>query len=189
MFNRHGESFDDYTAALNHVSIKIDPKPYYCVLHNMAGWAVEYGTDEQLQTAYANLKAALGLLASWFGSAFPKLKLRWLMAVIDMRLGAFGRAQEILIDVRQGLADFRLGYEVGTISIDLALLYLRTGQTDRIGPLLRETTAIFRRIGVEAKAQEALSAWRQAERLDEPLLLMVREMFYTEAKPIPTIAA
>ncbi len=186
VFNQHGRSFQDYTAALNHVSIKIDPKPYYCVLHNLTTWCVEYGTDEQLDAAYDNLKAALELLGSWWGSPYPKLKLRWLLGIINMRRGVFGRAEFVLIDARTGLIKLKLPYEVGMISIDLALLYLRQGQFQRIGPLLQETAATFRRIGAEAKAVEALAVWRQAEALDEELLIKTRELFFSQAQPMPT---
>ncbi len=190
MFNQHGKSFDDYTAALNHLSLKIDVKHHYCVLHNLAGWAVEYGTDEQLDVAYANLESAFGLLANWWGSPYPKIKTRWLMGVIRMRRGAFGRALEILLDSRRCLIKLELEYEVGMISIDLSLLYLRTQQLDKIAPLVRETIAIFRRIGVEAPAQEALDVWRQAEILNESKLLAIRELFFSHSKPpIPPIAA
>ncbi len=190
MFNQHGRSFDDYTAALSHLSLKIDVKHHYCVLHNLAGWAVIYGTDEQLDVAYANLESAFGLLANWWGSPYPKIKTRWLQGVISMRRSAFGHAEELLIDSRRSLIKLELEYEVGMISIDLSLLYLRTQQFDKIAPLVRETIAIFRRIGAEAHAQEALDIWRQAETLDEKKLLVIRELFFSHSKPpFPPIAA
>lgn len=82
-FNQHGKSFADYTAALNHVSIKIDGKPYYCALHNLTNWFVIYGTDAELKIAYENLKPALVLLNTVWGRPYPKLKLRWLIAVVE----------------------------------------------------------------------------------------------------------
>ncbi|MCP3962146.1 MAG: hypothetical protein GY719_30250 [bacterium] len=189
VFGKQGDAFADYTAALNHVSLKIDPKPHYCVLHNLTVWAVKYGTDKQLDQAYENLKAALGLLGNWWGSPYPKLKLRWLMGIVDGRRGVSGRAEFVLIDVRKGLVKLKLLYEVGMISIDLALLYLKTRQHQKIAPLVKATAATFRSIGANAAANEALDIWRQAERLDEELLLEVREMFFAQAQPIPTIAA
>ncbi len=189
MFNQHGKSFDDYTAALNHVSIKLDPKPYYCALHNLAGWAVIYGTDEELQVALDNLKPALVSLNACWGRPYAKLKLRWLIAVIDARLGALGRAELVYLEVRGGLMKLKFGYEVGMLSIDLALLFLAQGQHSKMETLVRETATIFRRLGVEAKAREALDIWRQAEDVTEDLLKRICEIFASQADPMPAIAA
>ncbi len=182
VFDQHGKSFDDWTASLNHLSLKIDDKPWYCALHNLATWATDYGTDEQLETALANLRPALVILYTYKGRTFAKLKLRWLIAVIEVRLDLLERAETVFKEVRAGLAKLELGYEVGMIQIDLALLYLAQGRNEEIEPLVEETAAIFRRIGVETKAQEALDVWRQAEEVDDDLLKRVRHMFAAGAR-------
>ncbi len=180
-FNQHGKSFDDWTASLNHLSMKINDRPWYCALHNLATWAADYGTDEQLQTALDNLKPALVILYTYKGRTFAKVKLRWLIAVVDARLGRFDRAETVYLEVRAGLVKLKLGYEVGMVQVDLALLYLAQGRHDELEALVEETAAIFRRIGVEAKAEEALDIWRQAEDVDEDLLKRVRRMFASGA--------
>ena len=180
-FNQHGRSFDDWTASLNHLSLKINDRPWYCALHNLATWAADYGTDEQLETAVGNLKPALVLLYTYKGRTFAKVKLRWLIGVIDARLGR-ERAEAVLLEVKAGLEKLELGYEVGMVQVDLALLYLAQGRYDEIKPLVEETAAIFRHIGVEAKAEEALDVWRQAEAVDEDLLKRVRRLFAEGAR-------
>jgi len=77
-FDQPGRSLEDLSAALNHISLKIDDKTWYCALLTLAVWAVEYGTDEQLETALGNLKPALGILNIFKGRTVAKLKLRWL---------------------------------------------------------------------------------------------------------------
>ena len=188
-FGQHGKSFDDWSAALNHLSFKIDDKPWYCALHNLATWAADHGTAEQLETAHANLKPALTLLYTYRGRAFAKLKLRWLMAVIDTRLGRLERAEAVYLEVRDGLVKLELAYEIGMLQVDLGLLYLDQGRRAELAPLARETAAIFRRIGVEAKVQEALELWRQAEEIDTALLDRVRGAFARQAAPRPASAA
>ncbi len=189
VFDLHGKSFDDWTASLNHLSIRINDRQWYSAVHNLAVWAADYGTDAQLQTALDNLKPALVLLCTYSGRKFAKLKLRWLIAVIDARLGHCGSAELAFLEVRDGLVAMKLVYEVGMVQVDLAVLYLNQGRHAKLEPLVRETAAIFRRIGVETKAEEVLDVWRQAEELDEDLLKRVRGMFAAEAKPIPAIAA
>lgn len=189
VFDQRGRSFDDWTAALNHLSLKIDDKPWYSAVHNLAVWAADFGPDEQLETALENLKPALVLLCTYSGRKFAKLKLRWLIAVIDARLGHSGSAELAFLDVRDGLVAMELAYEVGMVQIDLALLYLAQGRLAKLEPLVEETAAIFRQLGVEVKAQEALDVWRQAKEVDEELLKRVRGMFAAETKPIPAVAA
>ena len=176
-FKQPGKSLEDLSAALNHISIKIDDKTWYCALLTLAVWAVEYGTDQQLETALENLKPAMAILNTFKGRPVFKLKLRWLIALVDARLDADERAEKVYLEVRAGLVKLRLGYEVGMLQVDLALLYLAQGRSDELEPLVEETAALFRRIGVEAKAQEALDIWRQAEEVDEDLLKRVRHMF------------
>ena len=185
MFDQHGKSFDDYTAALNHVSMKIDIKPWYCALHCLAVWAVDFGTDEQVQVAYANLKSAQAILGTFWGRPFAKLKMRWLIAIMEARRGALGRAEMVFLEVRDGLAKLRLSFEVGMLSIDLASLYLEQGRYDALGDLVHATAAIFRRIGVEAKAREAFDIWRQAEVVTVDLLKRTRAKFAEHTQPIP----
>ncbi len=189
VFDQHGKSFDDWTAALSHLSIRTDDRPWYSAVHNLATWAVDYGTDDELQAALENLKPALVLLSTYSGRKFAKLKLRWLIAVIDARLGHSGSAELAFLELRDGLAAMELVYEIGMVQIDLAMLYLNQGRHTELETLARETAAIFRRIGVEAKAQEALDVWRQADDVDKDLLKHVRGMFAAEAKPIPAVAA
>ena len=181
-FNQHGKSFDDWTAALNHLSIKINERQWYCALHNLAGWAAEYGTDEQLENAYANLKQASVILYTYKGRTLAKLKLRWLIAVIDARLGRLKRAETVFLEVRAGLLKLALPFEVAMVQVDLALLYLAQGRHAEIRSLVEETAAIFRRCGVLKKAEEALDIWRQAEEVDGVLLKRVRRLFAEGAR-------
>ena len=189
VFGQHGKSFDDWTAALNHLSIKINVRQWYSAVHNLAGWAVEYGTDAQLQKALDNLKPALVLLCSYSGRQFAKLKLRWLVAVINARLGHDGSAELTFLEVRKGLIAMKLAYELGMVQIDLALLYLAQGRHARLKDLAHETAILFRGMGVDAKAEEALDVWRQAEELDEDSLKRIRGLFAAEARIIPAMAA
>ena len=188
-FGQPGKSLEDLSAALNHISPKVDLKPYYCALHNLAGWAVDHGSDEELNTALGNLRPALLILNTLWGRPYAKLKLRWLIAVVEVRLGDLERAEAVFLEVRDGLLAMELGYEVGMLSIDLGLLYLAQGRDAEAQALAHETAAIFRRLKVEARVQEALEAWSRAEHLTEGLLRRVRGTFASNAEPIPSVAA
>ncbi len=188
-FQQPGKSLEDWTAALNHLSLRRDPKPYYAALHNLAVRAVDHGTRQEAETAQENLKPALTLLNSYHRRHFAKYKLRWLIALTDARLGHEGEAELTFLEVRKGLARLKLPHEVGMISIDLALLYRKQGRFEKIKPLAEETTLIFQRLGVAAKVQEALDLWREADEreVSDGLLQRVRDLFanWSNAMPAP----
>ncbi len=187
-FDQHHRAFDDWAASLHHIDVKLDPKPWYCAVHNLALNAVEHeDTDpELLRMARTHIESARRGLKSFLSTRlFATLKSRWATALIDERLGAEGHAELELLDVRKRLADLGLSIEVGWLSIDLARLYLRQRRHQDLKALALETVEIFRQFEVEAKAQEALDLWHQAESVDDRLLQRVRKRFYTQAKPIP----
>lgn len=188
-FGQPGESLEDWSAALNHISIKVDSKSYYSTLHNLAIWAAEHGTIRQLQTTFENLQPAFTILNAYWDRSLAKLKFRWLIALLHARLGAHGRAEEVFGDVRTRLIEQNLVYEVGMVSIDLALLYLQQDRLGKLEALVRETVNIFQHLRVEAKAQEALDIWRRASKPTEDLLKNVRQIFAQQTHPMPSQAA
>ncbi len=184
-FDHHGRAIDDWTAALGHIDMTIDPNPWYGAVHNLAVCAVEHGTDEQLEIARANLKPAKRLLRTFYSRRFAKLKLDWVEALIDARLGVEGHAEFELLRIRDGLLDLELPIEVGWLSTDLGRLYLSPGRSEDVEALRQATVAIFRELGAEDKVRDAMDLWRDAETVDDDLLKRVRKRFYEKAKLIP----
>ncbi len=184
-FRQPGKSLEDLTAGLSHISVQIDPKPYYCALHNLAVWAVTYGSDDELAVALDNLRPALALLNSQHRRHYAKYKMRWLIALMDTRLGRYDQAELTLIEIKAGMESLELPVEAGMVQIDLAMLYLLQGWPQKIEPLIEECTATFKRLGVDAKVEEALDLWRQAEEYTPELLLSIRDVFAKYADPMP----
>ena len=184
-FRQPGKSLEDLTAALSHISVQIDPKPYYCALHNLAVWAVTYGSDEEVAVALDNLRPALALLNSQHRRHYAKYKMRWLIALMDTRLGQYDQAESTLIEIETGMESLGLPIEVGMVQLDLAMLYFLRGVPEEIGALIEKCTATFERLGVPAKVEEALDLWRQAEQYTPELLLSIRDVFAEYADPIP----
>lgn len=189
VFGQPGKSFEDWSAALNHLSLQVNDRQWYSAVHNLAVWAADHGTDAQLQAALDNLQPALVLLGARSGRQLAKLKLRWLAAVLGARLGHAGRAELAFLEVRDGLVALGMAYEIGMVQIDLALLYLAQGRRAELAPLARETAALFQSIGVEARAREALAVWLRARAVDGELLKRVRGLFAAGARPMPAPAA
>jgi tetratricopeptide (TPR) repeat protein len=178
-----GEALVDISAALNHISLRRDEKPYYAALHNLSVWAVDYGTEAQLFNALEKLKPALHLLAGYKKRHFPKYKLRWLVALVQARLGQTGQAELTYLEVRKGLLKLRLPFEAAMLSIDLGLLYLRSGRLNDCRRLAGETIKAFQRMASEPNALAALMLWRRstAEQLSVELLRQVRKALAEDA--------
>ncbi len=189
-FKQPGKSLEDLTAALNHLSLRKGPRPYYSALHNLTLWAVDHGSREQLETALANLKPSLSILHSYNRRHYAKLKHRWLIALVDARLDHDGAAELAYLEIQAGFERLGMLYEVGMVAIDRALLYRKQGRLDELKTLAAETAAVFRRIGTEPAAREALDLWRRADVREvraEGFLERLRDLFarHTEAMPAP----
>ncbi len=184
-FHQHGRAFDDWTAALSHLDMTIDPKPWYGAIHNLALCTVEHGTLAQLEIARANIKPAQRLLKTFYARQFAKLKMRWVIALLDARLGAEGHAEFELLEILDSLIELKLPLESGWLITDLARLYLRQGRYHDLKSLRQKMVAIFRDLEGGDRVQEAIDLWHDAERVDDDLLKRIRESFYTKAKSIP----
>ena len=178
-----GESLVDLSNALNHISLRHDEKPYYATLHNLVVWAGDHGSEEQLVGALNKLKLALHLLAGYKKRHFVKYKLRWLVALVQGRLGQHGVAELTFLEVRKGLLELRLPYDVAMVSIDLGILYLETGRITECRRLAAETVKLFSRMSSERNAMAALLLWQRAsaEEISTELLKQVREVLAEHA--------
>ena len=187
-FEQPDKVFDDYTAALNHLSFDEDPKPYYCALHNLATWAVDYGTDAELEQAMRNLKPARRLLNCYPHRRYAQLTLRWLCALIDVRLGNHGRAEVELRKLGSAFQRLGLAYEIGMVQLDLARIYLAQDKRRKLQDLANDTAKLFRRLGNEACAEKALDIWRElfTRPLTETGLREARDRFHRHKQPIPS---
>lgn len=187
-FDQLGKCLDDLTASLNHISLTEDPKVYYCALYNnLSVVADAEGSDEEFEDAIANLKPARLALNGYRHRQFAKYGIRWLMAVIEAKLGNFGSAEVVLRQVREGFERLKLPYDFGILQIDLALIYLAQGRRQEIRQLVQQTAQLFRSLGKEANTENALDLWRQTftQKVTQTSLKEARDRFFRRKQPIP----
>ena len=180
-------SLEDLSAALNHISIEREPRAYYWTLYNLSLWAIYHGDTDQLRSTLDNLLAARKLLASYHKRSFAKYKLRWLIGLVELRLGHTGSALTTFFEVRDGLEDLQMPYEYGMVSIDIGLSYLSMGDTARVRRAAEQATEIFRQVEVEDKIQEAMELLQKAEDHDLTVdyLNRIREQLGELVDPMP----
>ena len=159
VFGYAGRSFDDLTAALNHLSLRVDEKSWYAALNNLLFWAVEHGDADQLAIAHENLKPALMLLNTHRSRRMAKLRLRWLIALFDSRIGNHARAAIAFKDLRAAFANLGRVYEYAGVSVDLVDNYLNQG-LDREASEIAVSTSSF--LELEGASEDDLVPWRTA---------------------------
>jgi hypothetical protein len=77
------------------------------------------------------------------------IKCVWLEGRIAAALGEEERAERRLRDALAGYEEVRLPGYVAMVSIDLAILWLRSGRNAEVAPLIEETIATFRSFGFQ----------------------------------------
>lgn len=185
VFGHVGRSFDDLTASLNHLSLRVDKKPWYAALNNLLYCAVEHGTQDQLRLAYENLKPAVTLLNTHRARRLAKLRLRWLMALFESRIGNTARAAVVFGDLRIKFAEAGRLYEYASISADLAANYLHRGLNLQAIELAERTASFLKEQGVPP---EDLLPWSPGG-ITRENLIKARTIFLDRAQSFGETAA
>jgi tetratricopeptide (TPR) repeat protein len=111
-----------------------------------------------------------------FGNHLDLLRLRWVEARLSVDLGEMGRAEETFEDVRCELIEAGIGYDAALVSLDLANLYLRCGETEKMGRLAQEMLPIFKSRDVHREAIAALIVFQKAAEMEKVTLSLVEDL-------------
>ncbi len=182
------DSIAHITSALNHLDVRQDHHTYYAALHNLTVSLIDAHNSERLAEALRNLKNAHRLLGVLKRRHVYRYKLWWLQGVIHLKLGARGKAEELLRKARHHLRELgSVPYEVGVISLDLASLLLSSGRTREALLVARDTYQHFQQLDVGREALAALSLLTTAlteQRLTDELATSLRKRLTTLASPV-----
>lgn len=126
--------------------------------HNIADSLVEL---DRIAEAEIVVEQNLPLYAACDDPAF-RIQLAWLQGRIARGLGRFSAAERHLREARNGFLAQDLDYDVGLVSLDLAALYLATGETAKVKELARLMAPIFARQRVHREATAALLLFQKA---------------------------
>jgi len=125
-----------------------DPRLLYVALHNQARSLMEHGRLRDARIALWRLKAR----RLDIGGRIDELKVRWLEAQINARLGELDRAELALREVKRGFAEAGLGYKAALAGLELGAVLLRRGHT---GAAIEEGLAavdVFLSLGIAREA-------------------------------------
>jgi|GEM_PF-5333081 len=128
-------------------------------LNNLADLYLEAGNVEQA-TRWAEEAWNLA------GESYPhleQLRFQWLFGRLARERGELEKAASLLEECHQSYIEQDHPYEVALVALDLAVVYIRLGEWDRLGRLAQETVRIFRALGISRESIMALKVLNQAE--------------------------
>jgi hypothetical protein len=130
----------------------VDPRLKLGIRHNLLICLMEMG---RLREARALLARSRGLYRQ-VSDPRIQLRARWVEAQLAAASGQLGRAVRLLARVRIGFAQRGDGYDAALVSLELAALCARLGQTSSMRRLASEAFPIFQSRRVQREALAAL---------------------------------
>lgn len=100
-----------------------------------------------------------------FGDAMPplnRIRLRWTEGLIDLGMNRPGPAEAAFREVQREFLDRGMGYDAALVSLDLALLYVREGETTALKRLALELMPVFTSREIHREATAALLVFQHA---------------------------
>ena len=135
-----------------------DPRLVYLVFHNQIRLLLDSNRARDARKALFRLKAR-GLIS---GGRVTELKLRWLEGQINVELGELERAEQALLEVKQGFEEAELGYKAALAGLELGAVMLRRGRIDDAIREVLQAADVFEAIKVRREAAASLLLLRKS---------------------------
>jgi tetratricopeptide (TPR) repeat protein len=158
--------------ALPMLDLAREPRSKLVAVHNLAYALHNRGRDAE----------AIAHLIRWrflyfeFGDRAFLLRLHWLEGLIARGLERPELAEGALQEARRGFLELSLPYEMALVSLDLAELYLETGETGKVARLATEAAVFFQSRQIHRDALAAFLLLRDAAGRDQLTLGLVRKV-------------
>lgn len=126
---------------------------------------------------------------------------KWVEGRIARGLGQSGRAETLLLAVRDGFLAEDTAYDIALVSLDLASLYAEQGRMAELKGLAEQMLPIFSSRQIHREALAALAYWRQAVEAEKACISLVAGVasflkrarhnpeLRFETPPVPTASA
>lgn len=144
--------------AETHIDPQRDPHLFLCLRHNFVDYLSKLQRFEDAEALLPEVRA----LSSRQGNQLDILRLRWVEARVADGLGRTKQAIEILTQVRGEFHSRRMDYDTALVSLELAAIFAREGNTDQVKTLARHMTPIFQGKAISREALAALALFRKA---------------------------
>lgn len=171
--------------ALGLIEADRDPRLASIALHALTWNLVDAGYPEQALAVYdANEE-----LARHARSPLMELKTVWLQGHMAAALGQHEKAERRLVRARYGYEEREMPYEAALVSLELAVLYARTGRFAELDELTGEILPIFQALGIEPEAAATVQLRRSASQREHAVELLFQVIAAVKfSGPEPTAA-
>lgn len=149
-----------------------NPQLVLCAEHNLTMCLNELGRHEEAWTRLPRLKE----LHQRSSDQLSQLRLRWVEAQILLGLDRADEAEAAFREVREGFAEEGLAYDVALVSLDLATIHLRRGETADLRQLATEVLDIARSRSVDRDAMAALILFANAAKVEQVTIGLIQEI-------------
>jgi tetratricopeptide (TPR) repeat protein len=173
---QYRERYDEALADLDRARGLLDPKAdgflYLCTIVGTAPVLLDLGRAEEAERVLSEAEESFEAASEpWWA-----LRLRYLLGRAALGQGDLARAEELLVDARDGFLAQELPQDVANASLDLALVYLHQGRTGEVRRLCREVAATLTALGVQRDALAALALFQKATVADAAARSLVQRL-------------
>jgi len=135
-----------------------EPRLLICVWHNLIDDLAEAGRAMEARRLFREART----LYRRFPEAVTQNRRTWVAGKIARGLGQDKEAESLFIEARASFIQEDIPYEMALVSLDLAALYAKQGQTEEVKRLAAEIVSVFASRQVHREALAALAFWKQA---------------------------
>lgn len=140
-----------------------DPQLFLTAHHNLVRCYIDLGSPEEALATHFGARE----LYQKHGDPLVLLRATWQEGQLLREIGHLNNAEAALLRARKGFLEQGLGFEVALVSLDLADLYLKTGNLARVRQTVAEAVPLFRSLRVGREMMAALLQFQQAAEQEE----------------------
>lgn len=149
-----------------------EPRLEVAARHNLIVYLHESGDNREALAVLEKSRRLYEVL----GERMHRVRLRWLEGRIARDLGLLTEAEAALAEAREAFLERGIAFDAALVSLDLAIVHARRGDSGKVKRLAAEMLPIFESRDVHPEALAALVLLRQAAEAEEVTLEILERL-------------